>query len=154
MKPISLTEKNIKGYGYLLHESNKKPKHDSDEFKFTGDVYKFSIDGEITVGILIGRKRKIKLECVEKHTETEEILIQLENDSIIFLAKPSMQINEADIKAFYFKQGEAVVLNKGTWHWIPYPINNKECKTLIGFKDGTGENDCEIQNLRSHISLD
>ena len=51
---------------------------------------------------------------------------------------------KGDIKSFYFKQGDAIILNKGTWYWVPYPVNSNECKTLVIFKDGTSENDCEV----------
>lgn len=148
-EPIILTENNIKGYGYLLHESGKEPTFDSEQFKFTGDVYKFTPEGEMSVGILVGKKREMKLECLERHMQTVEILIELENDAVIFLAKPSEQGDEIkDIKAFYLREGQAVVLNKGTWHWVPYPFEKAECKTLVIFKAGTPANDCEIKNIK------
>lgn len=154
MKPIILTEDSIKGYGYLLHESTKEPAFNNEQFKFTGGVYKFAAEGEMTVGILVGRKREMKLECLERHMQTIEILVELENDAVIFLAKSSEQDGEMkDIKAFYLKQSQAVVLNKATWHWVPYPFGKSECKTLVIFKEGTSANDCEIKNIKENIFL-
>jgi len=154
LKPIILTEDSIKGYGYLLHESTKEPTFNNEQFKFTGDVYKFAAEGEMTVGILVSRKREMKLECLERHMQTVEILVELENDAVIFLAKPSEQDDKIeDIKAFCLKQGQAVVLNKGTWHWVPYPFGKAECKTLVIFKEGTATNDCEIKDIKENILL-
>ena len=155
MKPINLTEDSIKGYGYLLHESTKEPTFSNEQFEYTGDVYRFAVEEEMTVGILISRKREMKLECLERHMQTVEILVELENDAVIFLAKPSEQDDKIeDIKAFYLKQGQAVVLNKATWHWVPYPFGKLECKTLVIFKEGTSANDCEIKNIEENILLD
>jgi ureidoglycolate lyase len=143
-----MTEDTIKGYGRLLHTSGKAPAFDTKEFTFVADVLKFSSDGPFTVGILTGRQREIKQEMVERHDETMEILIQLENDAVVFLGKPTSSADEmGEIQAFEFKQGEAVALNEGVWHWVPYPVNTPDCKTLVIFKEGTSANDCEIKEL-------
>ncbi len=155
MQPIILSENSIKDYGYLLHESTKKPKLDNEQFNYIEDVYKFQAEEQMAVGILSSREREIKLEYLERHKQTIEILIELENDSIIFLAKSSTQNDEIkDIKAFYLKQGQAIVLNKKTWHWAPFPIEKEICKTLIIFKSGTPENDCEIKEIKKGYQLD
>jgi hypothetical protein len=86
VKPIIITEESIKGYGYLLSESKKDPILNNDHFKYISDVYKLIVDGEMTVGILIGRKREMVLKNLERHKETIEILVQLENDSVVFFA--------------------------------------------------------------------
>ncbi|HHT11200.1 MAG: ureidoglycolate lyase [Atribacterota bacterium] len=155
MKPIIITEESIKGYGYLLSESKKDPILNNDHFKYISDVYKLIVDGEMTVGILIGRKREMVLKNLERHKETIEILVQLENDSVVFFAKQNDQKESIkDIKAFYFNSGQAVVLNKGTWHWGPFPITEPECKTLIVFKKGTSQNDCDIRDLEEGIKIE
>lgn len=155
MKPIIITEESIKGYGYLLSESKKDPILNNDHFKYISDVYKLMVDGEMTVGILFGRKREMVLKNLERHKETVEILVQLENDSVVFFAKQNDQRDSIkDIKAFYFNSGQAVVLNKGTWHWGPFPITEPECKTLIVFKKGTSQNDCDIRDLEEGIKIE
>lgn len=147
LEPVLLTEESIRGYGHLLHTSAKEPTFDNEQFTFTGDVFKFAAEGKVTVGILTSHKREFKLECLEKHSATVEILVQLENDAILYLARPSEKEEPEDIKAFYLKQGEAVVLDKGTWHWVPYPVNAEHCKTLVILKDGTSANDCVIKKI-------
>lgn len=154
MKPVVLTEDSIKGYGCLLNESMEDPKFENEQFRFIGDVYKFETKRELSVGILTSKKRDIKLECLERHLNTIEILIQLENDAVIFLAKSSEKDEKVkEIKAFHFKQGQAIALDKATWHWAPYPFNKIDCKTLVIFKEGTSENDCEIEKLNEKITL-
>jgi ureidoglycolate lyase len=155
VKPVILTEESIKGYGYLLSESKKDPILNNEHFKYISDVYKLMVDGEMTVGILFGRKREMVLKNLERHKETVEILVQLENDSVVFFAKQNDQRDSIkDIKAFYFNSGQAVVLNQGTWHWGPFPIAKPECKTLIVFKEGTSQDDCEIRNLEEDVIID
>jgi ureidoglycolate lyase len=100
------------------------------------------------VGILTGHQREIKQEMVERHSDTMEILIQLENDAVVFLGKPASSGDEVgEIQAFEFNRGEAVALDEGVWHWVPYPVNAADCKTLVIFKEGTSANDCVIKEL-------
>jgi ureidoglycolate hydrolase len=145
---LSMTEENINGYGHLLHVSKKEPVFDNNEFTFVADVMRFASEGSYTVGILTGHMREIKQEMVEKHGDTVEILVQLENDAVVFLGKPAPSGDEpGEIQAFEFKQGEAVALHEGVWHWVPYPKNSEHCKTLVIFKEGTSSNDCVIKKL-------
>lgn len=139
--PVLITDESLKGFGQILHSSSKLPAFDNTEFTFTAEVFKFAAKEEMSVGILKAYKRDIKPECLESHTDTVEMLFQLENNSVIFLAKSK---SPDEIKAFYFRQGEAIALNQGIWHWVPYPFECDSCKTMVIFKDGTSSNDCEI----------
>lgn len=140
---VSITEESIRGFGHILHHCIKTPTFDNKEFTFTSDVFVFSAQLEMSVGILTAYRREIKIDCLEAHDETEEMLFQLENDAVIFLAQAN---SPEDIHGFFFKQGEAIVLNPGTWHWVPFPDRDAQCKTIVIFKKGTGENDSKFFN--------
>lgn len=140
---VPITEESFRGFGQILHQSKKAPAFDNEDFTFTAEVFLFSAKEKMTVGILTAYKREIKLDCLEAHEETEEMLFQLENDAVIFLARNDLS---DDIHGFFFKQGEAIALNPGTWHWVPFPDDCAHCKTIVIFKKGTSENDSKFIN--------
>lgn len=147
MDATKLTAESIDGYGHIVHRTSKELAFDEEGFSFAADVFKFEDRERLTVGILTGKKRREKLESIERHLNTEELLVQLENDGVIYLARPSDQTPaRSDVQPFLLKQGEAIVLDKGTWHWIPFPVG-EECKTLVVFKDRTGQDDYEVQTV-------
>lgn len=147
LEPVYLTDETINGFGHILHTSSKAPSFDNEQFTFTGDVLKFAAEGNMTAGILVGHKREFKPESLEKHMKTVEILVQLENDAVIYLANATESDEPRDIKSFFFKQGEAISLSPGTWHWVPYPHKDDHCKTLVIFKENTSAEDCVIKNV-------
>jgi len=146
-KPARITEQSIQGYGMLLHSSSKGPASEGEAFRYISDVYKYDFSGNITVGILTGKRREIRPTRMERHVRTVELLIQLHGDATIYLAKASREVPSPDeVQAFMFKQGEAIALDEGVWHWIPFPLK-EECTTLVIYKDGTGSQDYEAHDL-------
>jgi ureidoglycolate hydrolase len=147
LKPTRITEESIRGYGKPLHTSSQGPASEGEAFRFIADVYRYDFSGKITVGILTGKKREIRLTRLERHVKTVELLIQLEGDAVIYLAKASAGIPAPEeVQAFMFNQGEAIALDEGVWHWIPFPLK-KDCTTLVIYKDGTGSQDYEAKDL-------
>jgi ureidoglycolate hydrolase len=147
LEPNNITIENFQPFGTLLTDSLSSPKWSNEQFDFTPDVYLYHYQKRLSSGILIGKKRPIKPNILEKHVATSEILIQLVNDAILYLAERSIRNpSENDISAFFLRQGEGVALKEGTWHWVPFPINT-DCKTLIFFDEGTGDNDQFIHEL-------
>ncbi len=144
---LPITEETFDGYGTILHSSAKDAAIDMDGFRFVADVFKFCSDIPFTVGILTGKKREIKRESAEKHANTVEILVQLENDAIVYLGKPTVGDEPGELEEFLLRQGEAVALAQGAWHWVPYPVEEDACKTLVIFKENTGANDAVIKDI-------
>jgi hypothetical protein len=108
MEATKLTAESIKGFGHLVHRTSKELTIDEERFSFAADVFKFEDRERLTVGILTGKKREAKLETIERHIKTEELLVQLDNDGVIYLARPSNQTPvRSDIQPFLLKQGEA-----------------------------------------------
>ena len=143
MEPISMSEQTIRGYGRMVHPKGGTPAYDSPEFSFDGDVFRFQDYGSVTVGVLVGKKRDQKIDKMERHLSTSELLVQVSNDCVLYLAKPSESVpSRKEIQPFRLNQGQAVVLDEGTWHWVPFPVDD-ECTTLVIFKDKTPDEDYE-----------
>lgn len=154
MKPIKLTEDSIKEYGQLLSANSKDYICDESDFRYKADVGTFYIEGNISTGILIGKKRELILEKFERHLKTPEVLVALENDAILALAKPCEKADDIkDITLLYMNQGDAICLHRGTWHWVPFPADTEECKMLVMFRENTGAEDGGVIELSSPVKL-
>ena len=81
------------------------------------------------------------LNCLEYHT-CPEVDIAL-NDLILLLARPcdikNGVIDSKDVKAFYIKAGEAVVLYPYTLHFSPCIVDNVPFRCQIILSDHTNE---------------
>jgi ureidoglycolate hydrolase len=155
LKPIELTSESFKDYGTVLSQMQSAPIADNVEFKYWEKISHLSMGMVASTGVLIGKKRDTILKCLERHITTPEVLVALEGDSIICVGKPTETGGHIidDIKAFNIKQGDAFAMHAGTWHWIPYPTKDEQCKLLVIFSVDTEKNDLEVKNLIEEIKV-
>lgn len=154
IKAIELTAANFKDYGYIIHNTGAKADADNEEFTYWGKVSQLKMGGVTSTGILCCHQRELIIKKMERHVNTPEVLVAVEGDSLICLSRPSNKDDEIkDIKAFYLKQGSAVALNAGAWHWVPFPINCEMSKFIVVFTQGTEDNDLEIKDLDEKIRI-
>ena len=156
IKTVALTLENFKDYGQVLSISKGEPMADNVEFMYWGKVTELAMTEMVSTGILVCRKREGLIKSLERHTRTPEVLVALEGDSLICMAKPESVVG-ADriegIQAFYVRQGEALVMHAGTWHWVPIPVDREESKLLVVFASGTEAEDLEIRDLPATIKV-
>jgi len=151
---MRLTEENLKGFGRLISSGAIAANIDEPEFAFSADIAQFTIQGKTTTGILTGKKRPLALEKFERHLRTPEILVALENDSLIAMAKPSETVPEPQhIHLFHVKQGEAFLIVPGTWHWVPFPVDAETCRLLVLFRENTGSEDGGVIEFAEKVHL-
>ena len=60
----------------------------------------------------------------------------------------------ADIRAFLLKRGEALWMEKGSWHWLPYPTTAAKATMLLHFSEATGDRDIEFCDLAQPLSIE
>ena len=108
----------------------------------------------LSTGVLFGHERQAVVRSLERHKKTSEVLVALEGDSVVCFGKPASSPKKIrGIKAFYVRQGQAICIHTGTWHWAAFPINVKECKFLVLFAIDTETSDLEIGNLPKEIGI-
>jgi len=90
---------------------------------------------------------------MERHLDTGEILTSLRGDCILCAAPPG-ELKPEKIRAFSLKEGQAVVLQPGAWHWIPFPVKKEGARILVIFQDRTGEDDLEIRELDRILNIE
>lgn len=156
IKAVALTSENFKDYGQVLSIRKGEPMADTEEFAYWGKIANLKMTEKVSTGLLVCRKREGAVRSLERHVRTPEILVALKGDSLICMAKPEA-VGGADriegIQAFHVYQGEAFVMHAGTWHWIPFPINQEESKFLVVFASGTEADDLEVRDLADVIKV-
>lgn len=61
---------------------------------------------------------------------------------------PNQEVPKIEtVKAFKLEKGKGILLYKGTWHWLPYPLAEK-ARLLVVFQQGTADYDLEIKDLK------
>lgn len=155
LRPVELTDESFKDYGHVISNGHGNPMGDNEEFIYWGKLSQLKINGTASTGVLIGHKREPVIDKLERHVNTPEVLVALDGESVVCVAKPSpvgTDIIEG-MQVFYVKQGEAFAMYEGTWHWIPIPVNSEDCKFLVVFASGTEENDLEVKDLSEEIKI-
>ena len=86
---------------------------------------------------------------LEQHKHTKEILIPVEKDIILVLAKADAfegTPDAAKFAAFYATAGSVVILNEGVWHKAPMTLSDRAA-CIVLYKEGTGANDKVVLNM-------
>lgn len=156
IKPLALTAENFRDYGTVLHlVEDKEPMNDNAEFKYWGKISTLEMGPVATTGMVYANKREPVVKALERHVNTPEVMIALEGDSVICLAKATGESKEiSEVQAFYLRQGEAIAMDKGVWHWVPYPVNCELAKIMTVFASGTEHNDLELVDLAEPVKVE
>ncbi|MHC2995031.1 MAG: ureidoglycolate lyase [Candidatus Atribacteria bacterium] len=146
----SITNVSFADYGYLISNENIEPKMEENTFTFWDDLAEMNIEGKTGFAILEVNKRSKDFTNLERHVKTEEVFFAIDKDVVVLVGKatPNQEVPEIEtVKAFKLENGKGVLLYKGTWHWLPYPLA-KKARLLVVFQQGTADYDLEIKNLK------
>lgn len=149
LTPMEMTAENLAGYGRVLTETTADATADGEEFAYWGRIGFLEMPGRLSAGILRCKSREKRVSQMERHRETPEILTALSGASVIVLAKPEDQGPDfSTLRAFRVPPGRSFVMEKGTWHWIPYPEGGEAVYQVI-FADKTEDDDLEVVDIGS-----
>jgi len=146
----SFTDVSFADYGYLISNENIEPKMEENTFTFWDDLAEMNIEGKTGFSILEVNKRNKEFTNLERHVKTEEVFFAIDKDVVVLVGKatPNQEVPEIEtVKAFKLENGKGVLLYKGTWHWLPYPLAEK-ARLLVVFQQGTVDYDLKIKNLK------
>ena len=143
LKTDLLNEQSFKPFGLILSTPNRTP-------DVTGEIHEYwdklsLLPGETSINYLTAKSRALCLKELERHTQTPEILVLLEGSCFLPVASAGELASEK-IRVFRMKPGDAVQLDAGTWHWIPFPQQGTS-RFMVIYKNGTAQNDLEIVPL-------
>jgi ureidoglycolate hydrolase len=106
-----------------------------------------------------------RLECVararsvarmERHLRTPEMLTAVDGDAVLCIAPPQEPRGGKleDLRAILLHRGQTIVLAKGAWHWIPFPMGTSNVRFMVVFRNGTGDDDLYLCDLAEHAAIE
>jgi hypothetical protein len=149
VRAIEAGSAGLEGIGKLLTPKGPAAPA-SGEFSFGIVTPELGLGPGLCAGALACARREARLEKMERHLRTPELLSAVQGDAILCVAPPQEAKDGAiaGIVALVVRQGQSVLLETGAWHWIPFPLSPGGARFMVIFKNGTGEEDLEIRELR------
>ncbi len=144
----------LHSYGDFISSTGGEPAFDSEVFSFWNDLALGEFDGTESFGMVLTKTGEMTAPMLERHLQTTETLVPLQEEIVLVLAKPSADPREDDwpdldtLAAFRIPTGTAVTLKKGTWHYIPLVPGKSPARTLVVFRQGTPAEDLEVRQLQ------
>lgn len=105
--------------------------------------------GRISVGVLNLKTRPLTFCELERHVSTPELLVAVKGDVAFPVAPANHPGSYPDVhavEAFRLNQGEAVIMDTGVWHGLPFPLG-ESATLLVIFREDTPARDFELSNL-------
>lgn len=140
LKPIVATAESLAGYGYLIGEPAGRVRDKMDfygaDVKVTHPA-KFDGNDDLCLNLVSFQNRPLAVKWMEFHTKHTQTFIPLAGKPFyMVLGKPTCrrpdgtwdesqsQLPDPDtVTAFYFDGTGGIVMDKGTWHEVPFPID-------------------------------
>ena len=148
VQPIS--DAAMEGYGRWIRTGQQDPAATTDTFSFWN---KLSILNHraTSVGLVEPQAQPEMVSTIfEQHVNTTETLIPTTGDVILVLAKPqagaTTEIDLDTVVALRLPAGDAVVLDKATWHFAPH-VESGSVKVWVIFEEDTPDKDLFMRHL-------
>lgn len=155
LKVKVLTAEAFQPYGQVIVVPETKPEAQDEVLSWWGKVASLSADGPVGVGILKVSRREFVVPKLERHVKTAEMLVPMKGDSILVVGKGTIKPDgePEQMDAFYLKGEQIVIMDVGTWHWLPFPLDN-EAFLVVVFRSSTPEDDLEFHELMEVVKLE
>ena len=120
--------------------------------EFFRDIISSSISGhEPSSSIVKTWERKMVIDEVEPHFKTEEAIMPLDGDAVLFAGEAG-SAPPSSWTAFLVPALTMVVFEKGVWHKAPFPISGI-LHSLVVLPPLTYLNDCKIVTVERPIEI-
>jgi ureidoglycolate hydrolase len=155
-----LSRKAYQEFGQFVNLPIHKPTIQDDIVKYWAGLAGFEIPGMIDVGWVTMKNRPLVLIQLERHFETVEVVIPLDDTLILPVAigrKPfdfQSQPMSEDVRGFYLRPGQMVTFAPGTWHFGGFPLNKPEASFIVFTRRGTSDTDVSMQSLKDVKSVE
>ena len=142
LTPVLATAESLAGYGYLIGEPAGLKR---DKIDFYGKEVrvsqpaKFHGNDDLCLNLVTFQPRPLTVKWMEFHTKHTQTFIPLAGKPFyMVLGKPTCRRadggwdesqstlpNPDDVQAFYFDGSGGIVMEVGTWHEVPFPIDGE-----------------------------
>ena len=96
--------------------------------------------------LLIHKAELMVVSQSEFHNYTQESMLCLDDDMILYVAPASKEPIPEYSEAFIVPKGTMVCLNTGVWHLAPYAVNKETAHVLIVLPERIYNNDCIVMD--------
>ena len=131
-------------FGVVYNRESRPADDENENFEWRSPYERLEA-GEYTLSMLTCKKRDLLVKEMERHLQTVEVMIALDDDVYIPVGEPGDEW-DGKISVFLVPRGSGIVLNKGVRHFIPYTLNH-DCNCTIIYKANTAEGDLELEAL-------
>lgn len=153
IKVFDLNKEIYGPFGQFISLPTDKPTIETDIVRYWANLAGFSVNGTIDVGWVTMSKRPLVLTQLERHFQTVEVAIPMDDAMVLPVAvgrEPfdyESQPRPEDIHGFYLRQGQMVTFAPGTWHFGGFPLNKPEASFLVLTRRGTADTDVSMQSI-------
>lgn len=152
---VDLSNESLSGIGRMLTPTEWISPEKGQDYSYADIVGDIGLPSSCSAGALESVSRPMILARMERHLRTPEALVALEGEAVLCVAPPQEGANGSlsGISALRIRAGQAIVLETGAWHWIPFPLDGGSARFLVIFRGGTGRDDLQYHDLRQAISV-
>jgi len=155
LRVVDLSMESLKGIGHLLTPEQWDVPGKGMEYTYTDIDADLGLPPPCSAGVLESVPRPKVLGRMERHLRTREALIALDGEAVLCVAPPQESVHGelSGITAVRICAGQALILEVGAWHWIPFPVGTSTARFLVIFKSGTGKDDLYYHDLPRSLPL-
>jgi ureidoglycolate hydrolase len=138
-----LSEQSFRPFGKVLRTPERPPDGSSEAHNYWDRELEWT--GSTSVNYLAIKQRDLLLWQMERHRDTREMLVLLQGTCYLAVA-PAGVLAADKIAVFELKPGDAICLDAGVWHDLPFSREDSAAFLVI-YKDGTAQHDLELVPL-------
>lgn len=141
LEPVLATPDALEGYGYLIGEPDGLLREKMDfypEVRVTQPA-KFEANDDVCLNLVTFQQRELEVRWMEFHNKHTQTFIPLSGKPFyMVLGKPTAYNekgkklpgndflpNAEDVRAFFFDGSAGIVMQVGTWHEVPFPVDGE-----------------------------
>jgi hypothetical protein len=156
LHPVECTQAALDAIGALVTPSLVKGPVAGEEFTFNVLVQDLGFGPGLCAGQLACSPREPKVFRMERHLKTPELLSVSRGDCVIVVAPPQEPLGGriVELRSIILREGQTIVLDTGSWHWIPFPLGKDSSQVLVVFRNQTGSDDLHFCDLAEPAEID
>jgi ureidoglycolate lyase len=159
LRAEELTAAAFTAFGRVIAQPSSPPDASAGGWRWWGETLLLEAsERALGVGMLDLRPGDTSFDWAERHMRSEETIIPLGGDCIVYVGPPDHVEQPArapDVerfRAFRVSTGRGVVLGKGVWHGAPLALE-RSSQAVVLLLEGTGRDDTHVVRFGEPISI-
>ncbi len=135
--------------------TGRRPDFENEIIRFFGRLGVIEAATAVEFGICAYRKRPFRVDRLEQHRSSRELLVAVDEAFIMPVAPNIAGEDRPDLSrafALRVRRSEGVIFARGVWHAVPYPLKD-ESFALVGFALGTSQDDMFFHDLAPALRM-